>query len=75
MCSESVKERLVRVLKKLNLPVSVPCNIDVITEAVRHDKKASGDNITFIWVEEAGSFEMRNCTMKEFDSLIKEKLI
>ncbi len=74
MCSEAVKARLVPVLEKLYLPTSVPCDTAVITEAVRHDKKASGDKITFIWVEEPGSFEMRTCTMDEFDAIVKEKL-
>lgn len=74
MCSDAVKARLVPVLEKLSLPTSVPCDIDVITEAVRHDKKASGHEITFIYVEEPGSFEMRTCTMSEFDAMVKEKL-
>ncbi len=73
MCSDSVKARLIPILKKMNLPVSVPCDIDVIIEAVRHDKKASGGNITFIYVETAGEFEMRTCTIDEFSAVIKEK--
>ncbi len=74
MCSEAVKERLISVLNKLSLPTAVPCDVDVITEAVRHDKKASGDKITYIWVEEAGSFEMKTSTFDDFDKLVKEKL-
>ncbi len=74
MCSEKIRSRLIAVLEKLSLPTYVPCNIDVITEAVRHDKKASGDKITFIWVEEAGTFEMKTCTVNEFGNMIKEKL-
>ncbi|MBR6651462.1 MAG: 3-dehydroquinate synthase [Clostridia bacterium] len=74
MCSDRVKARLVSVLNKLSLPTSVPCDLNVITEAVRHDKKASGENITFIWVEEAGTFEMKKCSFDEFDNLVKEKL-
>ena len=41
---------------------------------MRHDKKASGDKITFIWVEEAGSFEMKTCAVNEFENMVKEKL-
>lgn len=74
MCSDKVKARLVPVLNKLSLPTSVPCDIDIITEAVRHDKKASGESITFIWVEEPGTFEMKKSSFDEFDNLVKEKL-
>lgn len=72
MCSDKVRARLVPVLEKLNLPLSVPCNSDVIAEAVKHDKKASGDNITVIYVDEPGTFEMRKCTIGEFRGIVEE---
>lgn len=74
MCSDRSRERLVAVLLKLNLPTSVPCDLSVITEAVRHDKKASGDKITYIWVENIGSFEIKSTTFEDFDKLVKEKM-
>ncbi len=74
MCSENSRKRLIAVLEKLNLPTNVPCDKEVITEAVRHDKKASGDNLTYIWVENIGSFEMKTSTFDDFNKLVKEKL-
>lgn len=74
MCSPSVRERLEAVLKRLGLPTEVPCDADAICEAVRHDKKTAGDKITLIYVEEAGSFEMRTCTIDEYTKELKEKL-
>ncbi len=72
MCSDGVRARLVPVLKKLNLPLTVPCDTDVIAEAIKHDKKASGSNITIIYVDEPGSFEMRKCTVEEIKDIVKE---
>lgn len=74
MCSEKVRERLVSILRKYNLPTSVSCDRDLLFEAVKHDKKASGDSITYIYVEDAGSFEMKTCTLAEFGNIIREAL-
>ena len=59
MCDDSVKERLIPVLQKLNLPTRVGYDTEKIIEAMRHDKKMSGDSITVIYVPQVGSFEMR----------------
>ena len=72
MCSPEVKGRLMPILEALSLPTSIPCDVESVVEAVRHDKKASGEDITFIYVEKAGTFEMRTCTVDEFGAMIKE---
>lgn len=59
MCSELVRPRLIKVLEKLNLPTKVDYDTDIIIEAMRHDKKMSGDKITVVYVEEVGSFKMK----------------
>lgn len=74
MCSKNVKERLIKVLEKLDLPTSVLCDKELIIEAVKHDKKASGNMITYIFVDTPGSFQMRTCTIDEFGEMIKEAL-
>lgn len=72
MCSPEVRERLIAVLGKLSLPVSVPADAEIIAEAVKHDKKASGDSITVIYVPEVGKFEMKKCTIADFTEIVKE---
>ena len=59
MCSDEVRQRLIPVLKKLNLPTEIQYDTDVIIEAMRHDKKMAGDEITVVYVPEIGKFEMR----------------
>ncbi len=69
MCSATVRPRLISVLKKLGLPTSVNYDTDVIIEAMRHDKKMAGDEITVVYVQEIGSFEMKKMP---FSLLAKE---
>lgn len=66
MCSEAVKERLLPVLKKLNLPTEFPIDKERVIEAVSHDKKADGSDITVITVPEIGNFEMKKISLEEF---------
>ena len=72
MCSESVRARLVQVLKKLNLPTSTDFETEKIISAMRHDKKLMGDKITVILVPEIGKFEMREMPFDDFAKEIKE---
>lgn len=72
MCSQSVRERLVPVLKKLNLPTSTDFNTDTLISAMRHDKKLMGDEITVIFVPEVGKYEMRELPFDTFAKEIKE---
>ena len=72
MCSKSVRNRLLNVLKKLNLPTSVNYNEDKIFDAVCHDKKMAGDELTAIFVPEVGKFEMIKITTKDFAEKIRK---
>lgn len=59
MCHESIRPRLIRVLKKYDLFRSLEYDWDLISQATFHDKKADGDHISVIAVNEIGSFEMK----------------
>lgn len=74
MCSKQVKQRLLPVLKKLNLPTSVMCEMSVVEEAIKHDKKMSGDNITVVFVEEIGKFQMKTIPYSEMIQKVREAL-
>ena len=62
MCAEAIMPRVIEVLKKCNLLSHVNYDWDRITEAAFHDKKADGDSVTVVRVNEIGSFEL--VTMK-----------
>ncbi len=72
MCSQAVRERLISVLEKLNLPTEFDYDFDTVLEAISHDKKAQGESITVITVPEIGSFQMKNIPLTEFESYLKE---
>ena len=46
-------------LERLNLPTSTAVTADTIINAMRHDKKMSGDKITVILVNTVGEYEMK----------------
>lgn len=63
MCGESIRPRVIEVLKKCNLYRVMEYDWEKIAEAAFHDKKADGSTVTVTLVDEIGSFEMKkmNC--------------
>ena len=68
MCSKEVRERLVPVLESLGLPTAVQGSREKLFEAMRHDKKLSGKDITIVFVPEVGSFNFEKLPL---DTLIE----
>ena len=65
MCAPKVRQRLETILKKLGLPTACGADVNRVMEAAAHDKKASGDTVKAIVVEEAGSFSEKKMTPEE----------
>ena len=55
----AIRERLQKVLDKLNLPTSHTYAADTLTEIIAHDKKAGGGKITLVQVKEIGRAELQ----------------
>ena len=72
MCSEAVRDRLVSVLNRLNLPVFLEYSVEDAVNAIKHDKKMSGDNLNAVLVNNIGSFEFKKLTLDEFKNRIME---
>ena len=72
MCAPTVRKRLVPLLKKWGLPTVYSGDMAALVEACRHDKKADSDAITVVFVPEVGSFEMKNLSFAEFETLVRE---
>lgn len=66
MCSNEARERLLPVLKKLSLPTEFGFDITTVLDAVCHDKKADGNDITVIFVSKIGKCEMKKISIDEF---------
>ena len=76
MCNNSIRARLINVLKKLNLPTDLKdIDIDAAIIASAHDKKLSGSDITLVLVEEIGSYELKKMPFAEYEKIIREVVL
>jgi 3-dehydroquinate synthase len=71
MVSEAIRPRLIKILEGLRLPISVEAEPDKIFEAMKHDKKSTGDKVTVVTVPKPGQFEMKEISFDEIYPLIK----
>ena len=74
MCSQSVRERLLKILTRFSLPTQIHADAEKLIEFARHDKKKAGDSINLIFVSDAGSFEEKKLAFTEYEDMIREAL-
>lgn len=65
MCSEDVRERLIPVLHKLNLPTSCEMDLDKVCGAMLHDKKAAEGKVTIVETDRIGTYYMKSADAAE----------
>ena len=70
MCSNDIKERLLKILTKYSLPTTVSSDADTLISYIAHDKKASGSKITIVLVNEIGTYEMQEIEISEIKKYI-----
>lgn len=78
MCGESIRPRVIEVLKKCKLYNLVDFDWDKISSAAFHDKKADGEYVSITTVPEVGSFEQTTLKCSEVIDMAKncfERLI
>ena len=71
MCGETVRPRLIEVLKRCGLYREMSYDWDKIAEAAFHDKKADGGSVTVTTVSEVGCFEMKTLPCAEVMAMAK----
>ena len=71
-CSAEARSRLLPVLEKYCLPTRDPFDPDTLLSYIVHDKKASGREITCVFVEEIGRFEFRKLSPEQIRDLIQK---
>ena len=69
--SQEVRERLIKVLKKLGLPTEYNGNLDDALKFMAHDKKCSGKTLSAIFVDEVGKCRIEKLSVDEFSTHIK----
>ena len=66
MCGDNVRERLIRVLRKLGLPTAITLDADKVMQAMLHDKKMGADgSVTAVFVPQVGRYELRSVSPNE----------
>lgn len=70
--SKTVRNRLVKVLKKYDLPYNINITPEKLAASLRHDKKADSFGVNAVQVNEIGSFEFRFVEFSELEKIIKE---
>lgn len=74
MTSPEVKERLINVLKKLDVPTKLDFDAEKVISAMGHDKKVSGDKITVTFVEKVGEYKLITMEIGELENKVREVL-
>ena len=71
MSSGEAKERIKKLLIKNNLPVSADFDSQKVFEALQHDKKAAGNGVNAVFVENIGEFKFEFLEYAEIYNILK----
>lgn len=71
MCADRVRARLIPVLRTLGLPTVLSGDLEKMLELASHDKKCDGSDISVVWVEDVGSFELRTLPIEAWKAQIR----
>ena len=74
VCSDKVKERLVPVLNKANLPTKFDGDVDSAINLIAHDKKNNKNELSIIFVDEIGSYRIEKMDPRVFGDMVREEL-
>lgn len=68
--SDSVKEELKTIYKKLNLNIKVDYDKNQLIEIIKHDKKANNQTLDCIYCPKIGEYEIRQLSIEEIYKLL-----
>lgn len=70
MCGDALRPRVAAVLGRLGLPTACRVDAGAVWQAMAHDKKLSGDTITVVCAEKAGSFQLRSMPLEDLKQTV-----
>ncbi len=73
MCSNSLRDDLIEILKSLDLPTKVKGDLEKMLATATHDKKRDGGSISAVFSDAAGSFEFKKMPIDEWKDLMRER--
>ena len=68
--SENVKNEIKQLLSKYNLPTKFNYDKNKVIELIKHDKKSNSNTISTIFVNNIGTFEIRELSLNEIGQLL-----
>ncbi|MCH4208340.1 MAG: 3-dehydroquinate synthase [Solobacterium sp.] len=63
--NQEVKDRLRRVLQRLDLPLACDADDEAVISLIEHDKKADHDHVTIVQADQIGRGHLENWTMQD----------
>lgn len=72
MCAKELRPMLSEMLQREGLPVTCSADPEAVTAAAMHDKKAEGDSVVTIRVNEVGTFEFAKASAEELRGSYEE---
>lgn len=70
VCSDEVRQKLDKALQNVNLPLECEFDKEEIIQTVMHDKKATKGSVDMVFVNEAGSFEIKKMTKDDIKKIL-----
>lgn len=70
LCSETVRARIIPVLKQYGLPVNASFDPETVMQAIMHDKKSEADGVQIVYAMDVGAYAFRFMTYREIRSLL-----
>ena len=70
VCSDDVRNKLDKALTNVNLPLKYDFDKEEVIKTIMHDKKASKGSIDMVFVNKAGSFEIKKMTKEEIRDIL-----
>lgn len=74
VCSDSVRSRLIPLLKRVGLPYCYDGNLEEALKYVLHDKKCEGEKISVVFVDRIGEYRIVKMDTEAFCALVHEEL-
>ena len=69
-----VKDRLIKVLKKLNLPTEYKTDLSEEFSYLSHDKKCTDKGVSVVLCPKIGAYEIKDMTLDEFKKTVLNSL-
>lgn len=68
---ETLKNRVLNIYKKLDLPTIPDYDVDTLMDYITHDKKSNSSTITVVKVKKAGTYILEDMKLEEIRSLLE----